>query len=125
MGGLPDVPLDGELWLGRGRFWGIQGALAADWRGLTFQVFDAPTHGGRFRARLAFLKSLELPAHVQVIPQIRCEGTRHLVEFAHAEVMRGGEGAVVRDPRACYQPGRTGSVLRWVPVPPERNRRVA
>jgi hypothetical protein len=35
----------------------------------------------------------------------------------------GGEGAVVRNPRALYVAGRTGSVLRWVPQDPALNRR--
>ena len=48
---LPPQPLDGELWLQRGRFSTLaglvkrQGAQAADWAGIRYQLFELP--GGR------------------------------------------------------------------------------
>lgn len=121
--GLPDG-LDCELWAGLGNFHSIQGLMRDGWHGLRLMVFDA-VMPGTFRQRLQYLKTLKLPAHCQMVEHIRCRGTEHLIEFADAIVEAGGEGAVVRDPRAVYQPGRSGSVLRWVPIDPEVNRRVA
>jgi DNA ligase-1 len=121
--GMPAVALDGELFAGRGEFNQIQGRIARGFHGLTFQVFDAPAAGGSFRSRLAFLRGLELPSHVQLVEQVRCRDTKHLVEAADAIVEQGGEGAVVRDPAARYAPCRTDSVLRWVPVDPRVSRR--
>ena len=121
MDGLPDG-LDGELFAGRGGFYGIQGAMRDGWRGLTFQAFDAAMPGA-YRQRLAFIKALSLPAHVGIVKQVRCADTRQLVEFADAIVTAGGEGAVVRDPRARWVAGRSESVLRWVPQCPRLNRR--
>ena len=121
MDGLQDG-LDGELFAGRGGFYGIQGAMRDGWRGLTFQAFDAAMPGA-YRQRLAFIKALSLPAHVGIVEQVRCRDTRQLIEFADAIVTAGGEGAVVRDPRAQWVAGRSESVLRWVPQCPRLNRR--
>jgi len=121
--GLPDGT-DAELFAGRGNFHSIQGRMRDGWHGLQLMVFDA-VMAGTFRKRLAYLKTLTLPPHVALVPHIRCNGVEHLIEFADAIVAAGGEGAVIRDPRAGYVHGRTDSVLRWVPVDPALNRRVA
>ena len=121
--GLGDVALDGGLFLGRGMFYGIRGAMRDGWHGLTFQVFDAPDHAGTFRQRLAFLQTLSLPPHVQPVEHIRCNGTVHLIEYANAVCDAGGEGAVVRNPRARWAAGRSDDVLRFVPQCPSINRR--
>ena len=121
--GLPTTALDGELDPGPGNFNSIQGRIADGFHGLSFQVFDAPAAGGGFRSRLAFLRTLELPSHVQLVEHVRCRDTQHLVEFANAICEAGGEGAVIRDPAARYVQGRTGDVLRWVPADPALNRR--
>ena len=123
MDGLPDG-IDAELFAGRGGFNQIQGMMRDGWHGLTLQVFDAVIPGA-FRKRLAFLRSLELPSHVQLVEQVRCRDTKHLIEAADAIVAAGGEGAVVRDPRALYVPGRSWAVQRWVPRCPRLNRRRA
>src|SRR5205823_12363335 len=63
LAGLPNVPLDGELWLGRKKFQrAVSIARRQDksehWRELRFVVFDAPAQGGFFEDRVAFLKDL-------------------------------------------------------------------
>jgi DNA ligase-1 len=120
--GLPPVALDGELFAGRGGFYGIQGLIRDGWHGLTFQIFDAPG-AGKFRARHASLSLLTLPAHAVIVPQVRCKGVEHLIAFADSVVDAGGEGAVIRCPRSKWQSGRSGDVLRWVPQNPALNRR--
>ena len=119
---MPAVVLDGELFAGCGNFNAIQTLIAAGWHGLTFQAFDAPSDEP-FRARYKKLLALELPAHVGIVKQVRCNDTRHLIEHADAIVTVGGEGSVVRNPRARYVAGRTDDVLRWVPQCPRLNRR--
>lgn len=120
--GLPSIPLDGELFAGRGNFNAIQGMLANNWVGLSFQIFDAPAMDAPFRNRYAFLNSQSLPAHCGIIKQTRCNDTKHVVEVADVIVGDGGEGVVVRNPRAKYNAGRTWDVLRWVPQLPSKNR---
>jgi DNA ligase-1 len=124
LAGLPDCALDGELFAGRGEFNSIQRRLRDGWRGLQLMVFDCVMDGA-FRKRLAYLKTLALPSHCELVPHIRCRDTVHLLEFADQIVANGGEGAVVRNPRAPYVAGRSEDVLRWVPVDPALNRRKA
>lgn len=121
--GMPAGMLDGEIFAGRGEFNQIQTLMAAGWRGLTFHVFDVPEVAAPFRARLKFMAALDLPAHASLVPNIRCSDTPHMVAIADSIVAAGGEGVVVRDPKAHYEQGRTGSVLRWVPQCPRLNRR--
>ena len=121
--GMPKKPLDGELFLGRGMFNGIQAAMACGWRGLRYMVFDCPLVQGGFSERLEDLKSLSFPAHCQLVPQEPVEGIEAMMAFAGDVVASGGEGAVVRAPRAVYTAGRTSDVLRWVPQDPALNRK--
>ena len=121
--GMPTAMLDGEIWPGRSKFNFIQAMMRDGWEGLTFQVFDAPEIVAPFRRRLAYLKTLALPPHAELVAHVRCRDTKHLIEAADALVAAGGEGMVVRDPRAMYQAGRTHDVLRWVPQCPRLNRR--
>ena len=123
--GMPAFPLDGELFAGRGEFNRIQGLMSGGWHGLAFRVFDAPCHLGTFAKRAAFLGTIELPAHAAIVEQVVCRGEQHLIEFADAIVEAGGEGAVIRDPKAKHVSGRTWSVQRWVPQSPALNRRSA
>ena len=121
--GMPKTALDGELFLGRGEFNGIQAAMAGGWFGLRFMAFDAPLVPGGFSERLEALQSLPLPDHCQLVGQEPVADAAAMRAAAWRVVMDGGEGVVVRDPKAPYQPGRTSGVLRWVPRCPSLNRK--
>ena len=121
--GMPSTMLDGEIFAGRGEFNTIQGRMRDGWHGLTFQVFDAPDFVAPFTSRYKLLQYVNLPAHASLVRQERCRDTKHMIEAADAICDAGGEGAVVRDPRAMYVQGRTETVLRWVPQKPALNRR--
>jgi len=120
--GMPDFPLDGELFAGRGLFARIPGMIAGGFDGLSFRAFDAPIAGVKFRDRARMIASLALPVHCQVVRQVRCRDEAHLLAFADSIVAAGGEGCVIRDPRAKWMAGRSGDVLRWVPQCPSINR---
>lgn len=122
--GMPTVMLDGEIFAGRGEFNQIQTLMASGWHWLTFQVFDAPEVVAPFRARLKFLAGVALPSHASLVPHVRCRDTQHMIEAAEAVVSDGGEGVVIRNPRAMYEQGRTLNALRWVPQCPRLNRRL-
>jgi DNA ligase-1 len=120
--GMPSCPLDGELFAGRGEFNSISTRIANGFDGLKFYVFDAPS-ALPFKRRIQALAGMDLPPHVELVRFQVCRDTQHLVEFADDVVSNGGEGAVVRDPKAKHESGRTDSVLRWVPQLPKVNRR--
>src|SRR5438876_4453476 len=59
--GLPQVPLDGELWIDRKKFQRTVSIVRRQdksglWNEVRFLVFDAPAATGGFEDRLAFLK---------------------------------------------------------------------
>ena len=59
---LPKTPLDGELWMGRGSFDAVSGAvrrsqpLDAEWEKVKYLVFELPNGAGTFAERAALLK---------------------------------------------------------------------
>src|SRR3954463_11002659 len=59
--GLPEVPLDGELWIDRKKFQRTVSIVRRQdknelWNEVRFLIFDAPAATGGFEDRLAFLK---------------------------------------------------------------------
>ena len=51
---LPKIPMDGELWLARGQFDALSGAVRkdvpndAEWQGITYNIFELPNASGTF-----------------------------------------------------------------------------
>lgn len=118
--GLPDVPLDGELWLGRKAFQRCVSIVRRQdksdhWRSIRFLVFDMPMAGGPFEERLAQLKDClaSQPAEfAQMHQHERCRGVEHLRgELARVEAL-GGEGLMLRQPRSHYEAGRSITLLK-------------
>ncbi len=118
--GLPDVPLDGELWLGRRGFQRtVSIARRQDrsdhWRELRYVVFDAPAHGAHFEARMEFFQELIAkgkPPFAVAHPHEVCRGLDHLrAELARVEAL-GGEGLMMRQPRSKYEVGRSLTLLK-------------
>ena len=78
------VPMDGELWAGRGRFAHAVSTVRsqtpndAAWRELRFMVFDLPDQPGDFTARLAVLRRLLPIADAPwVVPVAQQRATTH------------------------------------------------
>jgi len=120
---LPEgVALDGELWLGRGRFEETVSIVRRHepderWRNVKFMVFDAPDHEGAFERRMDYLQKI-LPAnarHVMPVPQYRCQGTRHLLAARDRIVKAGGEGLMLRKPESGYERRRSSTLLKVKP----------
>ncbi len=118
--GLPDTPLDGELWGGRKKFQRtVSIARRQDesemWRELTFLVFDAPKIDAPFEERLEHVRRHmreRLPRHARHHEHTRCDGTDHLrAELARVEAL-GGEGLMLRQPGSRYEVGRSSTLLK-------------
>jgi len=85
LAGLPDVALDGELFLGRGRFQELMsvvknsanvGRIDGPWKDVVYVVFDMPKHGGKFEDRMEALRtqlSAELPPGVQAFARAHAQ----------------------------------------------------
>ncbi len=123
--GLPPVALDGELWLGRGRFEALSGAVRrlrpdeAEWRQIRYMVFELPGASGPFVERAAALERLArdaaftgLQASVQVLVPDR---TR--LQLRLQEVLRqGGEGLMLHRADAPYVTGRSDVLQKLKPL---------
>lgn len=119
---LPPEPLDGELWLGRGRFDSLSAIVrsnladASNWQSVRYMLFDMPAQPGSFSERYARLQSLVANAAqpwLQAVEQARGSDAatleRHLRELTRA----GGEGLVLHRWDAPWQPGRSQAVYKF------------
>jgi len=118
--GLPNMPLDGELWLGRKAFQRTVSVVRRQdasnhWRELRFVIFDAPGCSGVFENRLAFierkLKPLR-PAFAEPRRHYRCRGEAHLESELERITALGGEGVMLRQPGSRYEAGRSATLLK-------------
>ena len=116
-----DVPMDGELWAGRGRFSHAQSTVRqqqpddAAWREMRFMVFDLPAHGGTFDQRLPALntlvESLGQP-WVQAVPQQRVANDAALQKLLLRTVRAGGEGLMLHRGASMYRAGRSDDLIK-------------
>ena len=122
---LPPVPLDGELWLGRGQFEATSGlvrrlaATDADWQGLRYMVFDMPWAEGGFARRHGLLQALlrqQADPLVQAVPQATVPDRAALLRRLDAVVQAGGEGLMLRHADAPYAAGRSAAMLKLKPL---------
>ena len=131
---LPATPLDGELWIGRGRFEELSGtvrrAAAVDsaWRRVRYIAFDLPGAEGPFDRRAAELSRLvnsAAPASVtaaapaggflQAAPQRRLADRAELRRWFDEVVSGGGEGLMLHRADALWRAGRGDALLKLKP----------
>jgi DNA ligase-1 len=120
--GWPKVPLDGELWAGRGRFAEAVSTVRqqqpdeASWRKMRFMLFDLPAHPGTFaerdRALTRIVGDLRQPwvAHVE---QSRVADPGELRARLQLIVQQGGEGLVLHRSGSRYRAERNDDLLKF------------
>src|SRR6266481_2766909 len=113
--GLPDVPLDGELWIDRKKFQRTVSIVRRQdksdlWKEVRFLIFDAPAATGGFEDRIAFVKDSLPPNHHKFARPHAHELCKNLdclrAELARVEAL-GGEGLMLRQPNSRYHSGRS------------------
>lgn len=119
--GWPNVPLDGELWAGRGGFADAVSTARrqtpddAAWRKMRFMVFDVPAQQGTFDQRLPILEStvaaINLP-WVQVVKQSKVDDHRTLQKMLKAITKEGGEGLMLHRGASLYRAERNDDLLK-------------
>ncbi len=121
--GWPAAVLDGELWLGRGRFEDTvsvvrRGRPHDGWRDIRYMVFDVPEHGGIFRERYAALTALAAAHRTpywHVAPHDPI-ASRAALERRFADVTAaGGEGVMLRRAESRHRGGRSDDLLKYKP----------
>ena len=99
--GFPAVALDGELWVGRGKFEETVSVVSRHaphdgWRQVRYMVFDLPGHAGMFDERLQNLRAAVAASpnkFLAVIPQYKMPDHKALLEQLDTVVANGGERA--------------------------------
>lgn len=118
---LPQEPLDGELWLGRGRFSELSGLVRRktinneSWKNIRFMVFDLPNSPQVFNERLKRLNEIvhRINAkHIQLVKQYKIETEKQLQAELESMVMQGGEGLMLHDVNSYYKSGRHNDMLK-------------
>lgn len=121
---LPKTPLDGELWLGRGRFDEVSGMvrknqpLDADWQQINYIVFELPGGEGDFTERYNRIRLLTWGAawdRLQPAVQVRIPTMAGIQSELKRVVAAGGEGLMLHHARSPYLTGRSDSLLKLKP----------
>jgi DNA ligase-1 len=121
---LPADPLDGELWLGRGRFDALsaivrrQVPVDAEWRQLCYVVFELPGGAADFAQRAQRIAAIVVatgwPARVAA-EQCAVADRAALHGRLACTVAAGGEGLVLHRADAAYCSGRSDALLKLKP----------
>jgi DNA ligase-1 len=103
-----DRALDGELYLGRGRFQETISIVRShnkdkEWKDIMFAAFDAPDHEFCFETRQSFLRRyMEQYPWGYVVPQTKVINREQMYEYYNTIRQGGGEGLILRAPRSMY-----------------------
>lgn len=121
---FPQTPLDGELWLGRGRFEELvstvrkQRPVDSQWRDVRYLVFELPNGTGSFSDRLKKLHALldESPSpFIRLVEQFRLDSHDALMQKLREVTVAGGEGLMLHRADARYHSGRSSDLLKLKP----------
>ena len=118
---FPAQALDGELWIGRGQFDRLSGAVRqqipddAEWRQVRYLVFELPQAPGTFRQRAEELREVVAKADVpwlQALEQFELGSRQALNNKLQEMVKAGGEGLMLHRADAQYTTGRSDVLLK-------------
>lgn len=124
LAGLPQQALDGELWMGRGSFEQLSGAVRKEipvddeWRQVRYMIFELPGASGSFRERVDQIGQLVRQANVswlQQVEQFKVADDASLRQRFAAVVAAGGEGLMLHRADAAYETGRSDTLLKLKP----------
>jgi DNA ligase-1 len=122
---LPKTPLDGELWLGRGRFDELSGTVRreqpvdAEWRQLRYMVFELPAAPDSFAKRARRIEAIVRQngsPHLVAVDQSPIADHAALQQRLASTVAGGGEGLVLHRADATYATGRSDAILKLKPT---------
>jgi DNA ligase-1 len=124
--GLPAYALDGEFWSGYGKDDLNVNYLKqlcrkksivhpSEYGKIKFYVFDTPHVVAPYEKRHLFLQN-NIPQYgnpnISLIPIQKCRGKKHLQNYLEEIILKKGEGIMLYNPDALYQPGRSKNVLK-------------
>ncbi len=122
--GWPAEPMEGELWIARGRFDEVSalvrrvGTDPQAWQNVRFMVFDLPSDPGTFAERVVRMRTRVQAArqtHLAMIPQQHFTTVTALDAELARVVAAGGEGLMLHRRDARYRSGRSQDLLKYKP----------
>lgn len=122
---LPAQPLDGELWLGRGRFEELSGFVRkaipvdAEWRLISYRIFELPEASGSFAERAQLIQEIVAGSgfpQLVAVRQFRVTDRAQLQRILDEVVRGGGEGLMLHRADAPYATGRSDVLLKLKPL---------
>lgn len=118
---LPDTKLDGELWIGRGKFELLSGivrrqsASPSDWSNIKYMVFDLPVSQEIFDERLKLLRTIITKInnpHIQMVEQHKVSSHEALMRKLDTIVGQGAEGLMLHRGSSVYKNTRSDDLLK-------------
>jgi DNA ligase 1 len=122
---LPPEKLDGELWIARGQFEKLSGAVRKntpvddEWREIKYMIFELPDAPGTFAERYAAIQALVKridSSAIRAVEQVRGTTRDALRTQLDAIVKDGGEGLMLHLADAPYSTGRSDKLLKLKPL---------
>ncbi len=112
---LGEIPLDGEIWLGRETFQVLSGLIARNdindplWNSVTYQIFDLPAEKSVFKERVALMKQhiqdlSDKNPHLKMVEQLKLHSLADLDQRLAEIIAGGGEGLMLHHEEAPYRP---------------------
>ena len=120
--GWPAQAIEGELWIGRGRFQEISDLVRAlqrndrAWQQVRFMAFDLPASPQPFASRTRELRVLVeriASPRLQRIAQLHFSERAQLDAWLQAVTSGGGEGLMLHHANAHYRAGRSDHLLKY------------
>jgi DNA ligase 1 len=126
---LPNTPLDGELWIARGRFDEVSGIVRKDvpmddeWRRVNYMIFELPqsreNEGLTFAGRVKQIEAIVAKANfsqLRAVPHFAVKNRTQLKRDLDRVVKAGGEGLMLHLADAAYVTGRSDVLLKLKPL---------
>ncbi|RTZ16813.1 DNA ligase [Vibrio aquaticus] len=118
---LPNFPVEGELWAGRGNFHLVQQTVLDSqpndqaWKKIDFMLFDMPHSAGDYQKRyfglVHLVHSLKID-HIKYVEHSPIQSHDELFEYLNNVDGRAGEGLMLRKITSRYQAGRSSDLLK-------------
>jgi len=118
---FPKTHLEGELWIGRGKFEEVSGIVRKEnpeeegWKRVNLMLFDMPQSKEVFEKRYEDMKNLVAKSgskYLLVIEQKEITDHKNLMKQLHEMVKNGGEGLMLHRKDALYQAIRSDDLLK-------------
>lgn len=121
----PTYPIDGELWIGRGKFQPLLSCVSKKhaeqnfkkscWQHVRFMMFDLPNYGGDFSQRVEKMQTLlkEIPSpFLAMITQVIFENMSELDTKFDKVIAANGEGLMLHLSSSLYKAGRSAALMK-------------